>query len=83
LKHGEQYHRARLGSRSALASVLTPDRLSRLKDTGYSDPGRGPNYWKICPFDAQTDAGVARELLTLPFDVYGFRGPAGLVFEIR
>jgi hypothetical protein len=62
----------------ALDSVLTPERVARLHAAGFSDPGRAPNYWRnyaIEPFDA---AAIARELLTVLHDVYGYRGKPAL-----
>jgi hypothetical protein len=58
----------------ALASVLTPDRVNRLHDLGFADPGRAPNYWKNYPTEQIDDASIARELLTVLHDVYGYNG---------
>jgi hypothetical protein len=58
----------------ALASVLTPDRVNRLHDLGFADPGRGPNYWKNYPTEQIDDAAIARELLAVLHDVYGYNG---------
>ena len=59
---------------AALATVLTPERLSRLHGLGYADPGRAPNYWKSYPFDKFSDAAIAGEILTILYDVYGYAG---------
>jgi hypothetical protein len=58
----------------ALASVLTPERVAHLHEVGFTDPGRGPNYWKNYPLDQIDDVGMARELLTILHDVYGYNG---------
>lgn len=58
----------------ALASVLTSDRVARLHAAGFADPGRVPNYWKEYPVDKFDDATIARELLTILHDVYGYTG---------
>jgi hypothetical protein len=58
----------------ALASVLTPDRIARLHALGYADPGRAPNYSKEYPTERVTDDAIARELLTILHDVYGYTG---------
>jgi hypothetical protein len=58
----------------ALDSVLTPDRVNRLRDLGFADPGRAPNYSKTYSTDKFDDASIARELLTLLHDVYGYTG---------
>lgn len=58
----------------ALASVLTPDRVNRLHDLGFADPGRAPNYSKTYSTDQFDDASIARELLTVLHDVYGYTG---------
>jgi hypothetical protein len=58
----------------ALASVLTPDRITRLHNAGFADPGRAPNYWKDYPADKFDDATLARELLGILHDVYGYNG---------
>jgi hypothetical protein len=58
----------------ALASILTPDRVARLHAAGFADPGRAPNYWKTYQLDQIDDAGIAREILTILRDVYGYNG---------
>jgi hypothetical protein len=58
----------------ALASVLTPDRVARLHAAGFADPGRAPNYWKSYLLDSADDAAIAREMLTILHDVYGYTG---------
>jgi hypothetical protein len=59
---------------AALSSVLTPDRLAKLHAAGYADPGRAPNYWKNYPLGAYDDAAIAREVITLLHDGYGYTG---------
>jgi len=59
---------------AALGSVLTPERVKRLHELGYADPGRVPNYWKDYAIDQSDDTLVARELLTVLHDVYGYNG---------
>jgi hypothetical protein len=63
---------------AALATVLTPERVSRLRGAGYADPGRAPNYWKSYPFDKFSDAAMASEILTILYDVYGYAGATKL-----
>lgn len=58
----------------ALASVLTPERIARLHALGYDEPGRSPNYWRNYALETFDDATIARELLTILHDVYGYRG---------
>lgn len=58
----------------ALASILTPERVARLHTVGFADPGRGPNYWKTYSVDQFDDAAIARELLAILHDVYGYTG---------
>lgn len=58
----------------ALKSVLTPEREARLHNVGYADPGRAPNYWKNYALDKFDDKAIAAELLTILFDVYGYKG---------
>lgn len=65
-------------SSAALVSVITPARLARLHALGYADPGRGTNYWKRYRFDANADAAIAAEVLTVLYDVYGYAGAAPL-----
>jgi hypothetical protein len=62
----------------ALATILTPERLSRLRNAGYADPGRAPNYWKSYPMDKFSDAAIATELLTILHEVYGYTGATKL-----
>ncbi len=56
----------------ALAAILTPERVGLLHAAGYSDPGRAPNYWKTYPTAEYVDADIAREILTVLRDVYGY-----------
>ncbi len=63
---------------AALATILTPDRVSRLHNAGYADPGRAPNYWKSYPFDKFSDTAIASELLKILYDVYGYAGATKL-----
>jgi hypothetical protein len=58
----------------ALTSILTPERIARLHDAGFADPGRAPNYWKNYPIDQTDDATIAKELLAVLHDVYGYNG---------
>jgi hypothetical protein len=58
----------------ALAAVLTPDRVARLHSAGFADPGRVPNYSRTYALDEFDDAAIAREMLTLLHDVYGYTG---------
>ncbi len=62
----------------ALAAVLTPERIARLHDVGFADPGRAPNYSKTYPADKIDDAALASEVLTLLHDVYGYYGASNL-----
>ena len=63
---------------AALATILTPDRVSRLRKAGYADPGRAPNYWKSYQLNKYNDAAIASELLTILYDVYGYAGATPL-----
>jgi len=63
---------------AALATVLTPERVSRLRSFGYADPGRAPNYWKTYPVDKFSDTAIASEILTILYDVYGYVGATEL-----
>jgi hypothetical protein len=62
----------------ALATILTDERVSRLRAAGYADPGRAPNYWKSYPLDKFSDAAIASELLTILHEVYGYTGATKL-----
>jgi hypothetical protein len=57
-----------------LANVLTTERVARLRELGFSDPGRTPNFWKVYPLGSIDDAAIGRELLTILYDVYGYKG---------
>lgn len=67
----------------ALATILTPERVARLHNAGFTDPGRAPNYWKEYPFDKFNDAAIASEILTLLHGVYGYNGAAELTIKAR
>ena len=69
---------ASVDSWPALATILTPDRIAWLHAAGYNDPGREPNYWKYYPSDRFKEEVVAREVLEILYQVYGFRGPHAL-----
>jgi hypothetical protein len=43
---------------AALATILTPERVARLRNAGYADPGRAPNYWKSYPADKFDEAAL-------------------------
>jgi len=58
----------------ALASVLTPGRVTRLHQLGYADPGPSPNFGKTYPLAGLDLAAVTRELITILHDVYGYQG---------
>ena len=62
----------------ALASVLTAERVGRLHDAGFADPGRGPNYWKKYPLDQVNDSAIAHEVLAILHEVYGYNGTPAL-----
>jgi hypothetical protein len=59
---------------ATLKSILTPERVARLHNIGYADPGRAPNYWRTYALDKFDDGTIANELLTILYDVYGYRG---------
>jgi hypothetical protein len=65
----------------ALTAVLTPERVLVLRKAGYSDPGRAPNYWKIYSFDKRTDENIARDIISLLHDVYGYNGTSKLEYK--
>lgn len=65
----------------ALAAVLTPERVSRLRRMGYAAPGHAPNYWKNYPLEKFTDAAIASEILTILHDIYGYVGAMKLKIE--
>jgi hypothetical protein len=62
----------------ALAALLTRDRVARLHELGFSDPGRAPNYWQVYDADKNSNEAIARSILTVLFDVYGYRGAPAL-----
>ena len=65
---------------AALATVLTPERVASLHAAGFSDPGRAPNYWRNYPLDQFDDATIARAVLTILHDVYGYNGEPKIAF---
>lgn len=62
----------------ALAAILTAERRIRLREAGYSPPGRSPNYARLYPFDSFSDQRLAREVLTILHEVYGYTGTVKL-----
>lgn len=62
----------------ALAAVLTPERIARLHAIGFADPGRAPNYSKTYLASDLDDTALAKEVLTLLHDVYGYYGASKL-----
>lgn len=62
----------------ALASILTPERVTLLIRAGYAEPGRAPNYSKSYALDKFTDTAIATEVLTLLHAVYGYSGATTL-----
>jgi hypothetical protein len=65
----------------ALAAVLTPERIGILHAAGFADPGRAPNYSKTYAAEKIDDAALAREVLTLLHDVYGYYGASKLTVK--
>lgn len=64
-----------------LSRILTPERVARLRATGYADPGRSPNYAKTYAVDQFSDAAMAEELLTILHEIYGYDGSPRLEFQ--
>lgn len=63
---------------AALTTVLTPERIARLHNAGYADPGRAPNYSKSYALDKYKDAAIASEILTILHEAYGYTGATKL-----
>jgi hypothetical protein len=61
-----------------LAGRLTPDRIARLHQLGFADPGYAPNYSRTYPADNSDEHLVSAELLTLLHDVYAYDGSSAL-----
>jgi hypothetical protein len=66
---------------AALQVVLTKPRIAWLHAAGFVDPGRVQNYSKVYRGDALDEQAIARELLELLFEVYGYRGEPALDFK--
>lgn len=66
-----------------LASIITPEREAKLHSAGYADPGRSANYWKSYPLDQYNDATVAKEILTILYEVYGYAGALKLKIKAK
>ncbi len=64
-----------------LAGVLTPVRVDHLHAAGFADPGHSPNFDKTYRLDAFDNAAIARQLLTILYDVYGYDGAKKLTIE--
>lgn len=64
-----------------VASILSSERLAKLHAVGYADPGRAPNYWKVYALDKSDDVTIARELLAILHDVYGYTALQPLKFS--
>jgi hypothetical protein len=65
----------------ALQAVLTKPRIAWLHAAGFVDPGRVQNYSKVYRGDALDEQAIARELLEILFEVYGYRGDPALTFK--
>ena len=59
---------------AALESILTPQRISRLHELGYIDPGKSPNYSKFYVLEKYSDTEIAHEVLSIFYEVYGYHG---------
>ena len=64
--------------RRRFPTILTDERVARLRAAGYTDPGRSPNYSKSYPLEKFSDVAIATELLTILHEVYGYTGPTKL-----
>ncbi len=62
-----------------LSKTLTAERITRLHAAGFAEPGRSPNYWKS--YTDQSDEAIARELLDILYNVYGYDGSKRLIFK--
>lgn len=62
----------------ALSIILTPERRSALQAAGYAPPGRSENYWKFYDLSL-ADAHIARDILTILHQAYGYSGQMQLV----
>ena len=54
--------------------ILTPDRIAKLREAGFSPPGKAMNYWRFYPQAEYTKAAVAQALLDVLKDAYGYYG---------
>lgn len=70
-----------IDSWGGLAAILTPERIGRLHDAGYADPGRTQNYWKNYPMDRYDNRAIAGEIITLMHEAYGYEGLPPLSFS--
>jgi hypothetical protein len=66
---------------SGLADILTPERVARLHAMGFADPGRSPNYAKSYRLEEYSGGTITEELLTILFDIYGYKGAPKLQFS--
>jgi hypothetical protein len=66
---------------AALKAVLTASRIAWLHAAGFADPGRVQNYSKVYRGDALDEQAIARQLLEVLFEVYGYRGEPALEFK--
>jgi hypothetical protein len=58
----------------AIAGLFTPGRIAILHMAGFEDPGRVENYSRLFPFRDFQNADLAKLLLVILRDVYGYDG---------
>jgi hypothetical protein len=54
--------------------ILTPDRKAKLLEAGFAPPGKTMNYSRFYPADQYDMAALAKILLGILKDVYGYQG---------
>jgi hypothetical protein len=63
---------------ASIARILTPERRQKLADAGYNPPGKVMNFWRFFPLDQYELPAIAKALLAVLHDVYGYGGAPDL-----
>ena len=65
-------------SGAPLARILTPDRRQKLIDAGFEPPGKVVNFRRFYPLAQYDEVAVAKALLAVLHDAYGYGGAPAL-----
>jgi hypothetical protein len=64
-----------------IARILTPERRRKLQEAGFEQPGRVMNFWRYYPTAQFEPTAIAKALLGVLRDAYGYEGAPAIEVE--